>query len=373
MPIVINPQTAGGYLPSQTAGTYFVVPQRAPRYTFAWPYLGAAVSGWQFNNQISRGLLGGYFNYAIPEIAGKPEQLVLAAGVYNWGPLDQFVSLAQSLGLPMRYHCLAWPAMPEFVKALTYAQMLTFFDDMCLAVANRYGASAWQAVEVCNEFCKRDLNLAAPLKDGSNPLDPLTYNLWFTKALAATGDGKNCVKDLFTRARARFAGTAKFGWNEGNLNWSFDATSNFDAAVAAQQGTGVVVDWMGSQHHEASWQDATNLVAKTQYFLQRCVARGCKARITEYDESIYPDFSSFSYGANPPASLMNQQALKMGAMFAACKAQQIITPGLIEEVTMWGTDDGYTYLSSDFGPRVDRPLLFDQFGNPKGCYLAIAP
>jgi endo-1,4-beta-xylanase len=98
--------------------------------------------------------------------------------------------------------------------------------------------------------------------------------------------------------------------------------------------------------------------------------------VTELDVSIYADPGTCysqqtippclaDYGANPPQTVLSQQATLYRALFNAFNRPSV------QSVSLWGIADNHTWLNSYPVTRTNRPLLFDTAGNPKWAFWTV--
>src|SRR6202008_4526443 len=70
-------------------------------------------------------------------------------------------------------------------------------------------------------------------------------------------------------------------------------------------------------------------------------------------------------GANPPQTVLSQQATLYRALFNAFNRASVTS------ITLWGVADNHTWLNTFPVARTNRPLLFDTAGLPKWAFWTV--
>jgi endo-1,4-beta-xylanase len=153
-----------------------------------------------------------------------------------------------------------------------------------------------------------------------------------------------------------------------------DKRANVMQIVADLVTAGVPIDGVGHQFHlqvDANAADVTAALTAVESISSTLVNQ-----VTELDVSIYADpgtcFSAATippcladYGANPPQSVLSQQATLYRALFNAFNRPSVTS------VSLWGVADNHTWLNSFPVLRTNRPLLFDTVGDPKWAFWTV--
>jgi endo-1,4-beta-xylanase len=137
---------------------------------------------------------------------------------------------------------------------------------------------------------------------------------------------------------------------------------------------GAPIDGVGHQFHLSLGADPAQITAA--FAAVEGVSSTLVNHVTELDVSIYADpgncFSARAIppcladlGANPPQSVLSQQATLYRALFNA------FTRSSVTSVTLWGIADNHTWLNTWPVTRTNRPLLFDVQGNPKWAFWTV--
>jgi endo-1,4-beta-xylanase len=137
---------------------------------------------------------------------------------------------------------------------------------------------------------------------------------------------------------------------------------------------GVPIDGVGHQFHLQLGMSAADITAALNATQNLGVV--LDNHVTELDVSIYADpgtcYSTRTippcladYGANPPQSVLSQQATLYRALFSAFRRPDVTS------ITFWGFADSRTWLNSFPVNRTNRPLLFDTSLNPKWAFWTV--
>lgn len=287
------------------------------------------------------------FTSATVENSLKWQPLSPAPGVYDFSDADAAVQWAEAAGLRVRGHTLFWdrlngrPAwLPGEVAAAPdpAARLTQLMQAHVQTVVGRYAGRLAQW-DVVNE----------PLATLGGDLDPANF---FFQVLGEP------YLDLAFRSAHAADPQAKLFLNE-TLTEFFPA--KFDGLLGLVErmlARGVPIHGVGLQGHFLL-VPPNRLVLQTQ--LERIAALGLLVELTEVDIPI----SLFANRPDPLAA----QAQAYADLFAACLPVPACTG-----VTLWGVDDGDTWLDSFFltaRNAPNRPLLFDAAGMPKPAYDAV--
>lgn len=306
--------------------------------------VGAAID---YNlNAARREIASREFTSATVENSLKWQPLSPSPGVYDFSNADDAVDWAEQSGLRVRGHTLFWVALNglpgwlagEVSAAPDPAAHLTqLMEDHAQTVVSRYAGRIAQW-DVVNE----------PLATLGPDFDPANV---FYQTL-----GEQYLDIAFEAARAADPQADLF-LNE-TLTEVFPA--KFDrliAIVEGMQARNVPIDGVGLQAH--FFFGPPDPVA-LQSQLERIADLGLIVELTEVDIPI----GLFGSAADPLAA----QAVAYADVFAVCLSVPACTG-----ITTWGIDDGDTWLdtfSFTQASAPNRPLLFDEFGEPKPAYDA---
>ncbi|WP_025720895.1 endo-1,4-beta-xylanase [Paenibacillus sp. 1-18] len=125
---------------------------------------------------------------------------------------------------------------------------------------------------------------------------------------------------------------------------------------------GVPIDGVGHQSHIRL---AFPAISEIEQSIEKFASLGLDNQITELDMGLYSnDTDRYE---TIPESMLIQQAHRYRALFDMFSRQQ----EHISNVTIWGSDDGNTWLSMFPIARLDKPLLFDERLKAKYAYWAL--
>jgi endo-1,4-beta-xylanase len=276
----------------------------------------------------------------------KWQPLSPTPGSYDFSDADAAVDWAEQNGLRVCGHTLFWDRLngaPDWLAGEVgaapdpAAYLTQLMETHAQTVVGRYAGRIAQW-DVVNE----------PLASLSGTLDP--ENLFFQTL------GEQYLDIAFNAARAADPQAALF------LNETLAEVlpAKFDGLILLVEGMlarGVPIDGIGLQGH--FFFGAPNRAALKSRFAQ-IASLGLIVELTEVDIPI----SLFASAPDPLAA----QARAYRDVFKACLEVPACTG-----ITTWGIDDGDTWLDTfelTQANAPNRPLLFDEFGQPKPAYDA---
>jgi len=299
-------------------------------------------------------LVGRQFNAVVAENCMKGEVIHPEAGRYDWRQADQLMDYARRHDMAVTGHCLVWHSQPPrwmFTDGsgatVSRDTLIRRMRDHIHTVMTRYKGriKGW---DVVNEAFNDD-----------GTLRPSPYLQII---------GRDYIELAF-----RFAQEAdpdcELYLNDYNLSLPAKRDSLCRLARALKS-RGVRIDAIGMQSHVG--MDYPDL-REWERTMDSIAGAGCKVMITELDVSILPNPWQFS-GAEVSQGFAYKERLdpyRDSLPQAAAQAWEsrcldlfrIIRrhAGQIERVTLWGTDDGASWLN-DFPVRgrTNYPLLIDR-------------
>lgn len=294
----------------------------------------------------------------------------------DFAPADALVSFATANGIRVRGHTLLWhqTAPTWFFAGDTAAAnyrdnvRLRLRDYIFSVVQHFPDAYAW---DVVNEVASDTPNAANPYR---------TDSPWYVAYGVGGADPTEYVRDAFRyadEARAsigRNSATMKLMLND----YGTELPGKRDNVLRIVQhviNAGVPIDGVGHQFHLQINADVAQVTAALTAV--EALSSTLVNHVTELDVSIYQDPASCftvriippcatSYGANPPSSVLSQQATLYRALFTAFNRPSVTS------ITTWGVADNHTWLNTFPVVRVNRPLLFDTVGDPKSAFWAVS-
>lgn len=289
------------------------------------------------------------FNSVTAENAHKWGPLSDGLGRYDFSRGDQVVAFAEANGARVRGHTLFWgrgPLPADLAGQIAAApdpagRAREILVEHVGAVVGHY-AGRIHSWDVVNE----------PLDFFTGNPDP---NIMFRQL------GIDYIGEAFRAAHAADPGAQLF-LNEFFQDYQGEKARAFLSLAADLLAEGVPIHGVGIQGHISPGPDQLMPPdpAAFQAFLAELAALGLAVEITELDVSIF-----FFRGAADPLA---EQARVYGELVGAC----IAVPAC-QGVTLWGIEDGDTWLDRTFPSSVvapNRPLLFDEDLEPKPAWFA---
>lgn len=310
--------------------------------------MGVSFDNHELLGSVDKQLMARHFNSVTPGNVLKWDSTEPQEGVYDLADSDAAIQFALDNGQQVRGHTLVWHNQtPDWVyrdasgnlasKELLYQRM----ESHIKTVVGRYKDSIY-AWDVVNEVI-----------DASQP-DGLRRSLWYQIA------GEEYIEKAFRFAREADP-DARLFINDYNTHEPAKSQALYNL-VQRLKAKGVPIDGVGHQTHirisYPSMSEIENSIIKF-------AGLGVDQHITELDISVYSDDTS-RYDTFPPA-LKEQQAARYKQLFDIFKKHK----SLVTNVTLWGKDDGNTWLRSFPIVRNDWPLLFDERLQSKPAYWAI--
>ena len=282
-------------------------------------YFGTAISAGKLGDATYTAIAGREFGMATPENEMKWDATEPAPNTFSWTGADRVVGFAQSHGMRIRGHALAWHSQqPAWVQGLSGAALRSAMVNHVSTVAAHYRGQIY-SWDVVNEAfadgtsgARRDSNLQR------------TGNDW--------------IEAAFRAARAADPG-AKLCYNDYNIDsWAAAKTQAVAAMIRDFRSRGVPIDCVGLQSH---FTGGSSYPSGYRTTLANFAALGVDVQITELDIT----------NANPTA-----YANVVNDCYAVARCNGI---------TVWGVRDSDSWRSGE------SPLLFDGAGNKKAAYTSV--
>jgi endo-1,4-beta-xylanase len=322
--------------------------------------IGAALNEEQIKDKKSKAaaLIPHQFNVATPENIMKAENIHPQWDTYDFAPADKLIEYGKKHNIKINGHTLIWHSqMPPFARRIQNIDSFkTFFTNHINTVAGRYSGKifSWDVVnEALNE-------------DGTMRKSPFLSML-----------GEDFVTEAFRLAAAASPNTELY-YNDYN-NEQPAKRAGCIALIKKIQAAGVRIDGVGIQGH---WHVGRVPLKDIEESILQYAALGLKVMITELDIEVLPrnfqgadvsqrmkeDASLNPYVNGLPDSVQQQQARDYEALFSLfLKHRDKIT-----RVTLWGVDDGQSWLNGwPVRGRTNYPLLFDRQLNPKPAFYKV--
>jgi endo-1,4-beta-xylanase len=345
--------------------------------------IGAAIEPGSTVSATDSPLLLKHFSSITAENAMKPDTLWPSIpgtsqpqASPNFAQADIIANYAAANGIRLRGHTLLWHrTIPAWMldgpvgDPVNYrVQLQQHLRTYIFAVMQRYPEIyAW---DVVNE-------VASDTQNAQNPYR--TDSLWYAAYASGGGNGADYIRDAFTFANeartsiGKNSATMKLMLNDYNTELP-GKRANVMQIVQALVNAGVPIDGVGHQFHLQLGADVTQVTAA--FTAVEAISTTLVNHVTELDVSIYADPGTCysqrtippclaDYGANPPQTVLSQQATLYRALFNAFNRPSV------QSVSLWGIADNHTWLNTYPVTRTNRPLLFDTVGNPKWAFWTV--
>lgn len=295
-------------------------------------------------------LLIKHFNSLTAENELKWDATEPQEGQFDFTRADPIVAFARDNGIGLRGHTLVWHSQtPDWVfrdeegnpvsKEVLFARMKQHIK----TVAGRYKGQIY-AWDVVNEV----------LEPGDHIAGGLRNSLWYQIA------GEEYIEKAFIYAREADP-NAKLFINDYNTNIPDKRQDLYDL-IKRLKDKGIPVDGVGHQTHIGiaypSVQELDDMITAFRDL-------GIEQQITELDMSIYTNDAE-AYDTFP-LELQIRQANRYQAIFDVFRKHK----DEVNSVTLWGKDDGNTWLRTFPVNRNNWPLLFDERLQAKYAYWAL--
>jgi endo-1,4-beta-xylanase len=345
--------------------------------------VGAAIEPASITNTTDSALLIKHFSSITAENVMKPDTIwpsapgtTLPASSPNFTQADLLVNFVQVNNMQLRGHTLLWHrTVPSWMLAGDQSNAANYRVAIQQNLRNYIFATVQHfpnvyAWDVVNEVAS----------DTQNPSNPYrTDSVWYQAYSVGGFTGSDYVRDAFTfanQARTSIGKTSanmKLMLNDYNTELP-GKRANVIQIVRDLFNGGYAIDGVGHQFHLQLNADVNEVTAA--FVAVEGVSSTLVNHVTELDVSIYADPGSCyatpaippcqaDYGANPPQTVLSQQALLYRALFNAFNRPSV------QSVSLWGIADNHTWLNSFPVARTNRPLLFDTTGNPKWAFWAV--
>jgi endo-1,4-beta-xylanase len=275
------------------------------------------------------------FNQVTPENVMKWDTIEPNNNQYNFGPADGIVAFAQANGMKVHGHTLVWHSQtPGYVQGLSASAMRAEMQEHIQALVGRYANNptvvSW---DVVNEA----------ISDNNGQLRP---SFWLNTL------GVSYIADAFRFARQADpdADLCINDYGIDGINVKSNALYNL---VQSLINDNVPITCVGFQGH----MQLNQIPSTLQQNLQRFADLGLKVRITELDIRIPLPSNQ---------SQLQQQAQNYTTVVNACLAV-----AACEGITLWGIDDGSSWLPNECCGYEGDALLWDANFQPKPAYAAV--
>jgi endo-1,4-beta-xylanase len=291
------------------------------------------------SNPTYRGIANSEFNQVTPENALKWDATEPNQGQFTFTQADGIVANAVANNQIVHGHTLLWHSQtPGWVQSLSGTALRNALQNHISTVVGRYANNAAvRSWDVVNEV----------INDGSSP--QLRQSFWtqnypgdfvrdaFMFARAADPDATLCINDYGV---------------EGSPDTAGSKSQRLFQLVQSEKAMGTPIDCVGLQSHFIVGQ-----IPDLQQSIARYASLGVSVRISELDIRIPLPGTTAQF---------QTQASNYASVVSACKAVSACLG-----ITIWGIDDGHSWLPNSCCPE-GVPLLWDASFNKKPAYDATA-
>ncbi len=307
-----------------------------------------------------------HFNTITPENVMKWQPIHPEQGKYNFEAADRFVDYGIKHKMFVVGHALIWHwQIPQEVftdssgKLLDRQSMLERMKDHIFTVVGRYKGKV-KGWDVVNEA----------LDDSGN----------ISKTKWAETIGEDFIEKAFEFAHEADP-NAELYYND----FLIDRPAKRDGTlrlVKRLQSKGLRIDGVGLQ-----WHCGLDYPVRSEFsaFVDSISALGLKIMITELDVDILPsasDYRGADIGKNAKLKkelnpftdgLPDEKQKQLADRYAELFSMLLDKPGKISRVTLWGVNDGASWLNNwPISGRTNYPLLFDRNYKPKPAFFSVA-
>ena len=325
-------------------------------------YIGTALDINQIEEKdpLVTNLIAKEFNSITPENCMKSMFLQPEKDKFDFKMADKYVAFGEKHKMFIHGHTLIWHSqLPSWLsKVKDSASMSEAMTKHISTVVGKYKGriGSW---DVVNEALNEDGTLRKSVFLDSYGKDFLTHAF----KLAAKADPKT---DLY--------------YNDYNL---CNAKKRKGAVelVKNLQKNGAKIDGVGEQGH---WNLITPTLEEIEQTILDFSALGVKVAITELDITVLPNpwdvvgadvsqRAEASEKMNPyPKALPDDIKIQLAARYEAIFKLFIKHQDKISRVTLWGVNDGQSWLNDwPIRGRSNYPLLFDRDFKPKEAYNSV--
>jgi endo-1,4-beta-xylanase len=296
--------------------------------------LGVSLDPWALNAQTNTIMANYPFAWLTPGNEMKMQFLdtctkdTSGREILNYSQGDEMVAYAKAHGMTTHGHTMVWYQQTS-TCASSYTQQQ--FIDYITAVAQHY----------CGQVYSFDVVNEALADNGGYR----TESVWYGRF-----GGPGYIETAFRTARAACP-SMKLYYNDYGADTVNSKSDTMYSMVQSLKSKGLI-DGIGFQMHV----DAGVNVSSFTTNLKRFTDLGIEAAVSEMDVQLQT--------TTPSTAQLNAQASAFGGIATACYNN----PKCIR-FTVWGVDDGSSWINSWFQP--DAPLLFDRNFQPKPAWYSV--
>lgn len=305
--------------------------------------IGTAVNSINIKDNYS--LITEQFNSLTCENSMKYGVMLKTNGEYDFKNADEHYEFAKNNNIAVRGHNFVWHNQTaKQIMDNSKEEVIDILRKHMLLMNEKYGDIIY-AWDVVNEA----------IEDKSE--EYLRKSVWKDKL------GEDYIKDVFKLARECVNPGTELFYNDYN-EYVPEKMAKIERLIKSVNADEKLIDGMGMQCHVNLYYPGLDLMRKA---IELYISLGLRIHITEMDLSYYR-FEDRSSMDKPTKELEEKHAKLYGDYFALFREYK----DYIDNVTLWGVSDGYTWL--DYFPVQNRknwPMLFDVDGKPKEAFYRV--
>lgn len=305
--------------------------------------IGTAVNSINIKDNYS--LITEQFNSLTCENSMKYGVMLKKNGEYDFKNADEHYKFAKNNNIAVRGHNFVWHNQTaKQIMDNSKEEVIDILRKHMLLMNEKYGDIIY-AWDVVNEA----------IEDKSE--EYLRKSVWKDKL------GEDYIKDVFKLARECVNPGTELFYNDYN-EYVPEKMAKIERLIKSVNADEKLIDGMGMQCHVNLYYPGLDLMRKA---IELYISLGLRIHITEMDLSYYR-FEDRSSMDKPTKELEEKHAKLYGDYFALFREYK----DYIDNVTLWGVSDGYTWL--DYFPVQNRknwPMLFDVDGKPKEAFYRV--
>ncbi|WP_157930411.1 endo-1,4-beta-xylanase [Glycomyces xiaoerkulensis] len=295
--------------------------------------IGVATAADALGDQTYNDTQSAQFNALTGENAFKWSVLEPERGNYDWSGADALYDHAQEKGQDVRMHTFAWHSQaPSWLEngGFSYSELEDILTNHIQTVLQRYNGD-FATIDVVNEVLE---------EDGS-----FRNSFWYDTM------GEDFI-DIAFRTAAQYAPDAKLYINDYNVAGRNAKSDAVYSLVQRLESRGVPIDGVGFQSDFVLGEVPSSLESN----MQRFADLGLEVAITELDVRI---------PLPSDESELDQQAADYASVVTACRNNSACN-----EVTVWGVDDGHSWVPDTFSGYGEALMFTDQYDAKPSFYGA---
>jgi endo-1,4-beta-xylanase len=282
-------------------------------------------------------------------------------GAYQWEIADQLIDLVRSHNLPIHGHVLAWhEASPAWLTSGTRDEVKANLEQYITAVLTHFKGKmvSW---DVVNEAFRDNLSSA----DAAGDWKKCVRNSHGASVTTPWYDilGPDYIELAFRAARAADPGVTLY-YNDYGLNNQNKAEAvrkmidDINTRYKAEGNKRDLIEGVGMQGHYSLTLN-TEEVRKS---LEKFSSMGIEIAVSELDISTV----GYDRGSGRDTPMSEKDAAAQAMLYARLFKLYKEYAKHIKRVTMWGMDDGTSWISAG------NPCLFDWKLNAKKAFYAVS-